>query len=208
MTEAERTTLPARGPGEDLFDAPSEFFLSHRARIEAWAELGPRVEGQVAEWYRHTVADRLEAVGKEREMTLYDLADTGDHRSLTLARPGWIGTSASLSIGLGWNEGSALQPFTLVRAREPATWEAFLREVGDTPKDLGFSSERWWSPVYRYPSVPNRWWTDLQGFADLLVDQVVSTVERFEPAVEATLAGLPGAGDRDKPACDVPASGP
>jgi hypothetical protein len=201
--------LPPSGEGSELFDAPSLFYLTHRATIDDWARLREEASRATDEWLSTVIPRRLERVAAAIGWTVSQVKGRiflhPTQMPMHLDRPvcaiglAWTPTSVSPATAAMWT-GVRVEPkFTEAPAREFFVAEAHDRlepDAGWKPR----ADPSW--PIYRYLDGVERWWTNLDGFRERLADEMTATTERFGDSILAVLArfdrplGGPGAAGR------------
>ncbi len=202
MTEHNPELVEARGQGAELFDAPSLFYLTHRRSIDAWHALR-RPAGKVVDRYLMTMAEPLEELALELCGRLEIFDDDARYPVLALFTNAHIApgsTRPSMLAGVEWDrkqvrlDDPATAPVVGIRIgskRHDALRQRFL-DAGDPParqvRDRqGYDRSSWW-PAFTRCVGPATWWSDLDGYRDLLTTAVRKLVEDFKPALEETLS--------------------
>jgi hypothetical protein len=201
--------LPTSGEGSELFDAPSLFYLMHRATIDDWARLQKEASRATDEWLSTVIPPRLEQVAAAIGWTVSYVKGRillhPTRMPMHLDHPvcaiglAWTPTSVSPATGALWT-GVRVEPkFTEVPAREFFVAEAHDRLEPDAGWKLS-ADPKW--PTYRYLDGVERWWTNLDDYRALLTREVAAATERFGNSIIAVLdrfdrsLGGPGAEGR------------
>ena len=201
MNETNPDLVEARGQGAELFDAPSLFYLTHRRSIEAWHSLR-RPAREVVDRYLMTLAEpleelavelggRLEVYNEDERFPVLALFSSGDGRK-GLEPP-------SLLAGVEWDRNHvrvhdpANAPIVGVRVSSKHHDELRQRflDAGDPPArhvrdHQGYQRTAWWPALTRCVG-PETWWSDLDGYRDLLTTAVRQLIDDFKPALDETL---------------------
>ncbi len=188
--------LPASGEGSELFDAPSLFYLTHRATIDYWARLREEASRATDQWLSAVIPPRLERVAAAIGWTVSHVKGRiflhPTQIPMHLDRPvcaiglAWTPTSVSPATAAMWT-GVRVEP----KFTEPAR-DFFIAEAqNQLEPDAGWklSADPSW-PTYRNLDEVERWWTNLDDFRDRLADEVAAATERFGNSILAVLARL------------------
>jgi len=201
MSDETPDLVEARGQGAELFDAPSLFYLTHRRSIEAWHSLR-RPTREVVDRYLMTLAEPLEELALELGGRLEMFYEDARYPVLALFanEDGRAGTEPpSMLAGVEWDrnhvrvDDPATAPIVGVRIsskhHDPLR-QRFL-DAGDPParhvRDReGYQRSNWW-PAFTRCVGSETWWSDLDGYRDLLAAAVRKLIDDFKPALEKAL---------------------
>lgn len=201
MNEANPDLVEARGQGAELFDAPSLFYLTHRRSIEAWHSLR-RPTWKVVDRYLMTFAEPLEEVAEELGGRLEIFNEDARFPALAVFANAHGRTGSqppSMLAGVEWDRNQvrvddpANAPIVGVRISSKHHDELRQRflDAGDPPARLvrdrqGYQRSPWW-PAFTRCVGPETWWSDLDGYRDMLTTAVRKLIDDFKPALDETL---------------------
>lgn len=202
--------LPAHGAGSAEFSLPELFYLTHKDLIEEWAGLKRSAVSTQDAWLTGTTVPAIADLAEDRGLG-HEFFDEGKWRSSLLVIPGTPNHQGRpvAGIGLCWSSGSLSAPFVGIDVDLSAPLGAETREAvlsagaRGLRSDNGYKTERRW-PAWRYLTMPEHWWTDLDATLELIVDEITTTFDIFEgplrtglltpPAVDAPPSGDPAEG--------------
>ncbi len=190
--------IPAAGPGAELFDQPTLFYLSNRPIIDEWYALRSNVAEALGEWYRTAVRDALVGPAAERGLEVAIARGPGSYHHLVLHPPDAtiLGTKPVIGIGLAWPSKSvnpsADSVFACVRCSRNQTGKnaaaLFLATGGREVRAglygaKGNDSDTW--PVWWWVRAEEQWWTKLDAYSDILIAEVLRLTDAAREPLEA-----------------------
>lgn len=198
--------IPAAGAGAELFDQPSLFYLTNQNLIEEWHSLQSNVAAALDEWYSTTLSDalRLPAARLGLEVALAPGPGSSRHVVLHPAGATFLGGKPVIGVGFAWPakspNPSANSVFSCVRRSANQTGKiaasVFLdaggREIrSGIARSKGGDAERW--PIWRWVRTDTQWWTDLDSYREMIVDDVMElTAAVLEPLRAASNVAVVG----------------
>lgn len=190
--------VPAQGVGAEEFDQPVQFFLTNRLMIEQWAALRSDLADSVGRWYRTVVRDALVQPAAERELIVSPASGPGNYRSIVLHPADATILSGKPVIGAGFTwpsktvDPAADSVFISIRCSRNETGrraaDQFRADGGPSIRATlsaarGTDSDAW--PIWWWLRAQPNWWTDLDTYRQLVVDEVLRLVDAVRPALEA-----------------------
>jgi hypothetical protein len=201
--------IPAAGAGADLFDQPSLFYLTNQNLIEEWHSLQSNVAAALDEWYSTTLRDSLRTPATDLGLEVALAKGPGSWRHVVLHPPGatFLGGKPVIGVGLAWPaksaNPSANSVFSCVRRSSNQTGKnaaaAFLDAGGRESRariqrSKGADSDKW--PIWRWVRTETQWWTDLDVYRQMIVDDVMElTVAVIDPLRAASSVPIVGSAD-------------
>lgn len=196
--------VEAKGIGEELFEAPALFYLTHAESIRRWAELGHVARSATNDYLQNVLEDLGSHIETSASASSWDVivADTRGYRHLLLAPPGTPlaeDKTPAIACCFGWNQNRVritphtFAPFTGVRVGLSATlseWRStFLNGNGRSARHLislaGCHKTTEW-PVWKHVTGSDRWWADLDRYRAKVIAAFDSCFGTFGSEVERT----------------------
>ena len=190
--------LPASGSGADVFDQPSLFYLTNRTQIDEWYGLRANVSEAVGEWYRTTVREALASPAADRLLDVTVVRGPGSYHHVLLHTPDAtiLDTKPVIGIGFAWPsktvDPSTDSIFACVRCSRNETGRIaatqFLDAGGRTVRAglrqaKGGDTETW--PIWWWIRAKPHWWTDLDSYCAMLVEEVTLLADAARQPLEA-----------------------
>ena len=202
--------IPAAGAGADLFDQPSLFYLTNQNLIEEWHSLQSNVAAALDEWYSTTLRDALRTPAAELGLEVAPAKGPRSYNHVVLHPPGatFLGGKPVIGVGLAWPtksaNPSANSVFSCVRRSSNQTGKnaaaTFLdaggREIRSRiQRSKGGDNETW--PIWRWVRTETNWWTDLDAYRQMIVDDVIELAAAvIDPLLAAS--NVPAVGSADE----------
>jgi hypothetical protein len=180
---------PAMGEGEAHFDERALFFLQHRKQIDSC--YGLRYDAtQAISSFLEDLAEPLAEVVPEWPPWAGTI---GGYRCLFLVPP-QVDTSDFpwTGVALGWKSNGVMPEvnrsapwvglYVFPQHERSGVMRAALDTADDGKNDYA-SSEPW--PRYRFVPAAESWWTDLDSYRSLLIDEYRALLSRYRGVVES-----------------------
>ena len=184
-----------------MFDAPSLFYLSNRATIDEWASLRSNVADALGDWYRRVLPGALAPGAEARGLQISEARGPSSYHHVVLHPPFTPMPAGKpvIGIGIAW-PAKSVDPagnstFACVRCSRNATGREAARRFLDaggrafrdaTARAKGADQDTW--PVYWWVTAGERWWTDLDAYCQLLVNEVVRMVDALRDPLDVASA--------------------